>query len=206
MRVIFAALYVIGGILGAAVLLDSVGVAAGAPPIVVGLGLGLYMLLLCVVAVVLFNAKGTDPLGLKSPEEYLRHLDELGLLESSDFQARRAFAVAEFEDEGSHYFLELVDGRVLYLSGQYLYNYEPCDDPEMNQPRSFPCSDFTVARHKTERFVVEFACRGEVIEPEFVAPAFSKRDWRLGRVPQDGQIFSETTYDELKASMLPDVS
>ena len=62
----------------------------------------------------------------------------------------RAFGVKEFEDEGLHYFLELTDGRVLVLSGQYLYDYEAIsDDSETNRPRAFPCSEFTLRRHKT---------------------------------------------------------
>ena len=49
---------------------------------------------------------------------------------SERFTASRAFAVEEFEDEGSHYFVDLTDNRVLFLSGQYLYDYEPLEDAE----------------------------------------------------------------------------
>ena len=43
------------------------------------------------------------------------------------------------------HFLELSDESVMCLYGQYLYEYEPIDDdPELNQPRLFPTSEFSV--------------------------------------------------------------
>ena len=105
----------------------------------------------------------------------------------------------EFEDEGLHYFIELVDGRVLFLSGQYLYDYEPIsDDPESNQPRSFPCTEFTVRRHKNDGCVVDLLRAGTVLEPEIMAPAFGKQVWRANGIPEDGQVITSTSYDELK--------
>ena len=39
--------------------------------------------------------------------------------------------------------------RDSFLSGQYLYDYEPIsDDPDANEARSFPCTEFTVRRHR----------------------------------------------------------
>ncbi|HYO76001.1 MAG TPA: hypothetical protein VE010_06015 [Thermoanaerobaculia bacterium] len=121
------------------------------------------------------------------------------LLVADHFTARRAFHVEEFEDEGSHYFIELTDGEVLFLSGQYLYDYEPerSDAPE----RRFPCSDFTVRRHRDERYVVDIICRGEILEPELNAPPFSDEDHENGTVPDDGEIL-QTPYDEIKAARM----
>ena len=53
----------------------------------------------------------------------------------------------------------------------YLYDYEAIsDDSETNRPRAFPCSEFTLRRHKTESYVAEIRCRGSVLEPEVMAP------------------------------------
>jgi hypothetical protein len=206
MRVVVAALFVVGGMLTAVALLSATGIIDRAPG-VVGLGLGLLLLLLSIVALVLINPWWANPLGQISPEELLRRLEGEGLLVSSDFRARRAFGVGEAENEGLHYFLELVDGRVLYLSGQYLYDYEPIsDDPKVNQPRRFPCTDFTVRRHKTEGYVVELECRRRVIEPEFIAAPFSKRSRRLIGAPEDGQVLSDRPYDLLKELLLGDAA
>jgi len=115
----------------------------------------------------------------------MRRLKEDGLLATTDFQARRAFGVQEYEDEGLHYFLELSDGRVLFLSGQYLYEYEPCeDDPENREPRRFPCTDFTILRHKVEGHVMELICRGTVLEPEFIALPFPKQQAWSEDIPE----------------------
>lgn len=127
----------------------------------------------------------------------------MGLLISESFRARRAFQVEEFDDEGSHYFVELEDERVLYLSGQCLYEYEPItDDSELNQPRRFPCSLFTVRRHKNDGCLIDIVCSGEVLEPEFVAPHFDKIDVKRGLIPEDGQIFRDKTYEQLKCERL----
>jgi hypothetical protein len=88
----------------------------------------------------LFNKSGYRPnLSRKSFEEQLAELQVKGLLLSESFKARRAFQVEEYEDEGSHYFIELADSSVLFLTGQYLYEYEEItDDSEFNQKRTIP--------------------------------------------------------------------
>ena len=124
------------------------------------------------------------------------------LLISETFEARRAFGVAEAEDEGLHYFLDLGGGRTLYLGGQYLYDFEPIsDDPDLNQPRLFPCTQFTIFRHKEERFVLDIQCLGDALEPELIAPPFNQKDWKQG-IPDDGEILTEETYDTIKAQRL----
>lgn len=201
MRLLIAALFVVGSLFVAVALVSASGVGERVS-VVVGLALGLLLILLSVAAVYLFNPWWANPLGLTKWEEVLRRLEDEGLLASSHFHARRAFCVQEFDDEGLHYFLELTDGRVLFLSGQYLYDYEPiADDFEGNQPRRFPCTDFTIRRHKTEGYVVELICRGAVIEPEFFAPPFPRQKQWSGRFPEDGQLILDTTYDALKASL-----
>lgn len=127
----------------------------------------------------------------------LEELEAAGLLVSEDYTARRAFQVEEVEDEGPHYFIELADGRVLYLNGQYLYEYEPGWD-EDSVERRFPCSDFTLRRHRDWRYVEEVICRGTVIEPELTAPPFSSRDFDEGELPEDGEIL-RISYEQIKA-------
>jgi hypothetical protein len=199
MRVVVAALFAVGGIFAAVALISEIGAINRAPPAVVGLGFGLLLVFLSIVAVVLFNPWCANPFRRMTPEELLRRLEAKGLLLSSDIEVRRAFGVEEYADEGSRYFLELVDGRVLHLCGQYLYDYEPIsDDPEMNQPRRFPCTTFTLRLHKTEGGVVDLVCRGTVIEPEFIAPPLTKRRQRSIGALRDGQVLSDRPYDGLK--------
>jgi hypothetical protein len=56
----------------------------------------------------------------------------------SHFHAAAALEIEEFEDEGMTFYVALADGRVLLLSGQYLY---PLVDA-----RTFPSSEFEIAR------------------------------------------------------------
>ena len=203
MRVVGAGLFVSVGMLLLVGLLGSQKVFDRAPAWAVGSGIALFMLTLAVLSLWLFNPRGSDPFGRKTAEEHRRELEQLGLLESTTFRATRAFGVEEFEDEGLHYFLELADGRVLFLSGQYLYDYEPmADNPEMNQARSFPCTEFTVQRHKKEGYVAGILRGGTVLEPEVMAPPFGKKAWRPNGVPEDGQVITGATYDHLKLEHL----
>lgn len=151
----------------------------------------------------IFNRSSSRLGQAKSFDDQVAQLKEKGLLISENFRARRAFQVEEFDDEGSHYFVELEDGSVLYLNGQCLYEYEPItDDPELNQSRRFPCSLFTVRRHKNNGCLIDIVCSGEVLEPECIAPHFDKSDVKRGLIPEDGQIFQDKTYEQLKCERL----
>ncbi|HKZ05160.1 MAG TPA: hypothetical protein VJU81_06785 [Methylomirabilota bacterium] len=72
------------------------------------------------------------------------------------------------------------------------------DDPDMIQPRKFPCTEFTVRRHRTERYAIDILCGGRALEPEAVGPPFSKKAWAAKQVPEDGEIIASAGYDELK--------
>jgi hypothetical protein len=159
--------------------------------------------MLIVAAISFFNPKGSNALGVGNAEEHLAELMRRDLIVESSFTATRVFGVEEYEDEGSHYFLELADGLgILALCGQYLYHYEPIsDDPELNQPRSFPCTSFTVRRHRTEHYVIDLVCGGDVIEPEVMASGRVIERWlRDGFTPEDGTILTGIGFDELKRS------
>ena len=202
MRVIAAGLFVFLGLLAAVALLGSMGTLDRAPVWLVASAMVLLMYALLASALWLFNAKGADPFGRLTPDQHIQELQRLRLLESTTFQATRAFGVEEYEDEGLHYFIELVDRRVLFLSGQYLYDFEPITYEGENRERSFPCSEFTVRRHLKERFVVDLECGGDVLEPDVMLPPFTNEDWRRHRVPEDGQVIADTTYDALKEERL----
>ncbi len=166
-----------------------------------GIGIGLLMFILVVAATILFNWQGKAVFAARSHDDYVRALEEQGKLELHEFRATRAFQVEEFEDEGSHYFLELDDRSVLYLTGQYLYEYEPmeADEDEPATFRRFPCTSFTVRTNLHDGYTVDLLCEGDVLEPEVVAPPFSRSDHRRGLVPTDRTIITDRSYDELKA-------
>jgi len=149
-------------------------------------------------ALFLFHGKWTHR---RSEQEILAdrfHMEQLGLLISEPYRVRRAFQLEEFEDEGSQYFLELEDHSVLYLSGQFLYEYEPLNA----KPRRFPCTQFTIRRHKDDGRIVDLLCSGEILEPEIMAPPLAVDELEKYGSIADGQIIQGKSYDELKAERL----
>lgn len=200
-RLLFAGLFVFGGLL-VGVLVASLVLPTKTPHELLGLGAVTLFFLLVFVAREIFDPDNalTYEQRLEAAEQkheaYIQELEQQGLLESTEYRAKRAFQVEEFEDEGSHYYIELENGSVLFLSGQYLFDYEPIDDdPEYNQQRLFPCTEFTVRMHTGEWYVVDLICRGEVFEPELLAPPF---DFKKDSFPMDGKVITNQTYNEIK--------
>jgi hypothetical protein len=204
MRAVLAGLFTFGGLLLCVSLVFHYFPDGFGPPWLMGMSFALVLFLFAGASLFLFNKQGHRPsLSGKSFEEQIADLESQGLLVSETFQATRAFQVEEFEDEGSHYFIELADGTVLYLNGQYLYDYEQItDEPALNRSRRFPCSRFTVRRHKTAGYVVEIACAGDVLQPECEAPPFDKNDAKRGLIPEDGQIIRDRSYEQVKRERL----
>ena len=199
MRVLLAAIFVFASMLGTLGVLASCFRGQPHPWWAMGIP-GVALLLAMGVSLFVFNGSGFRPsLRRKSLDEQIQELETKGKLLRQPFRAVRSFSVGELEDEGSHYYLELTDGRVLYLNGQYLYDYEPIDDdPEFNRARSFPCSEFEVLRHKDAGYVIHIRCSGPVLEPEGVAKPFTRRDFELG-IPEDGQVIDDRNYEQIKA-------
>jgi hypothetical protein len=197
MRLLIACLLVIAGLFAVVVLLGPW--LEKLPPLALGLLMGALFIGLTFGALWLLNPRGAD---LLRGGHTVADLEAQGLLTSTPYRAQRAFEVEEFEDEGAHYFIELDDGGVLYLNGQYLYDYAPEDatDDEIGppRPRRFPCTEFTVRRHVSAGWVADILCGGEVLVPEIFAPPFSAADFRADRVPEDGEVVRTRTYDEIK--------
>jgi hypothetical protein len=126
--------------------------------------------------------------------DVLKELQGKDLLVTSTFKASRAFVVDSFDDQGLNYFIELAEGGVLYLGGQYLDQYMPM--PEINEPRKFPSTEFTIRRHRIEGWVLDIQSQGKVFEPEKSFPAFAEADFDL--VPNDGEVIRDRSYDDLK--------
>jgi hypothetical protein len=171
------------------------------PPELIAVGMLIALTVLWQVTKALFHPFGPPETAEQRMVRQRRELEEQGLLEFADFRAQRAFEVAELEDEGLHFFLELEDGAVLYLNGQYLYDYAPDDEPESSQKRLFPCTEFTIARHRLRGYPVDITCRGHVLAPECLAPPFSLDDYEESEAPQDGDVLRRS-YDDIKSERL----
>jgi hypothetical protein len=131
----------------------------------------------------------------------IAQMEEQGLLLHEKYEAKRAFQVQEYEDEGCQYFIELKDGSTLFLCGQYLYDYEPMEGARQ-QARKFPCTELVVIRDKRDGLIVDVIGTGKVIEPEVEVRPFTRAGHESGCAPADGDIISDRSYDQLKKRML----
>jgi hypothetical protein len=114
-------------------------------------------------------------------------------VDESTFAIVDAIQVPETEDEGLHFFLRLVDGRVLFLSGQYLY--------EAVEEGRFPSSRVTVVRAPSSEIVLDFTPTGDYLAPTTVRAPFSDDELARDRVPGDGAIL-RVAFDTLRTAPL----
>ena len=195
MRVVFAGLFVfVGMLVGIDLISYWWGDKEPAWPWVIFVGI--YNPLLFVAAYVLFNFGIPRPWN-PTPEDVARRLDEQGLLTREMFYATRALQVTDFDDEGPSYFLELIGGGVLFLSGYYLCRIAT---PRKHKG-TFPCTEFTLQRNKQTGQIVDIVCAGTRLSPEIIPVALFDVNFTPAPVPADGQIIRDRTYDELYATV-----
>ena len=193
MRVVFAGLFVFVVIIAAVVSLSAL-FEDGTAGWLIGFVISAVGGLAIAGAHFLFNA----------PEDHwprlsIEAMEARGLVTSSQFRARRAFGVREYEDEAPRYFIELEDEGVLYLCGEYLYDYEPFDEPDFEQTRQFPCSLFAVKRGIRDGYVLAIVTEGAVLEPDSITllPNDHENIW-----PTDGAMLRDAPYDALKRRVI----
>ncbi len=91
-----------------------------------------------------------------------------GTLEAHEFNVARAWQIAELEDEGLHFVLELASGGTLLLSGQFLY--EPV------AKGAFPCANLRLSVDTRRKDVLALDCGGERVEIVDTLDAFSDEE------------------------------
>jgi hypothetical protein len=98
----------------------------------------------------------------------------------SQFQAVAALEIEEFEDEGMTFYVALSDGRVLLLSGQYLY---PLVDAN-----TFPSTEFETVR-SASGLILGLTPTGTHLPPVGRRKPWRNEFGRFGFAP-DGEILS----------------
>jgi len=165
-------------------------------------GMIVVMPLAIFLAIILFN-KGAIRRLFVSDAEYLRKQLEKGRAEKTTYRVSRALSFEDRRTSCMAHFLELQNRKVICLYGQYLYEYEPIDDdPEMNQPRRFPTSEFTVVRSLNGDVPLDLKVGSEVIGTKLIE---EPDDYRviadLGFKLEDGKIVENVTFDEVEAPL-----
>jgi hypothetical protein len=105
---------------------------------------------------------------------------EAGVMRVVTYRVLEALSVEEVEDEGSSYYLRLDDGRVAFLSGQYLY------EPE--EAGTFPSTVVTVARTPHTDVVFDLRAEGTPLGRAPRLPPFTQLEYDGDRVPADGAL------------------
>lgn len=107
------------------------------------------------------------------------------------YEIEDALCVEEFEDEGSQYYLKLADGRVLFVSGQWLYEYEDGEDEDGKPtPARFPCRRFTLERAAKSGLFLDLIPLTPAFPPSGTLPPFTDDDHRAETVPDDGDVLT----------------
>lgn len=112
------------------------------------------------------------------------------------YEASRAFAVASLEDEGPHLFVELVDGRVLYLRGRFLAAFASGQAEVAAARPRFPCSEFDVLLDGQGGEAVDVLCGGAPFELDCVLPASRELAW--GHAWLSGEVIVGLRYESLR--------
>lgn len=142
-----------------------------------------------VIGVIVFIVMRRKSRKLRATDPIQKDLVD-GVLIETTYTATSAIRVTETDDEGDNYLIRLEDGRVLFLSGQYLY-----DDVEAKR---FPCTEFVITTARHSGLASKIECRGNYMSPEKTLPPFSDSDWKHGRVPEEFTIV-KTSWDDLLA-------
>ncbi len=140
------------------------------------------------IATMLYMRKGRAK--WTSRQDYAADL-EGGRAAEVTYDVVDAIRVEEFEDEGSNYFLKLADNKVLFLTGQYLYDSE--------EGNAFPSTRIRVTRAPRSRLMLDLECLGTPLQPSTTRPPFSHEDHRSGRVPKDGEML-DVDFETLRAA------
>jgi len=140
--------------------------------------------LFALLLVVLFRVRRKLKRGLESYRALHAADLEDGRAEVDTYAITDALRVEEFEDEGSSYYLRLANDRVLFLSGQYLY------EPE--EEGVFPSSRVRTARAVKSRLLLDIECLGEPVAVRATLPPFTGEEHARDGVPDDGDITDET--------------
>ena len=111
-----------------------------------------------------------------------RQVDRSGDVEEWRVKVADAIEVEEWGDLGLNFYLALEDGRVLFLSGQYLY-----DDVEAGR---FPNRDLVLVWSSGSRMLLDLRCEGEPFAASSKLPSFTRPQHRAGEVPRDGDILA----------------
>ena len=157
------------------------------------------------VAVLIFNKGALRRMRFRTDQDFANTELEAGRAFTRSYKVSRALSFEDLNTSCMVHFLELSDGGVMCLYGQHLYEFEPIDDdPELNQPRRFPTSEFTIVWSRRDGEVLDLRVGTDVIGTNLIGGLsdYGAID-ELGFTLQDGQIVEGARLDEVEAALHP---
>jgi hypothetical protein len=114
-------------------------------------------------------------------------------VEILDVEASDAIKIEEFEDEGIGYYLNIGDGKVLFIQGQYLYD----DNEDSKAYPKIPSTRMSINRAAISKIPLDVKFVGEYLSPSHTNPPFTTEEYENNRVPEDSAIL-EVDFESLK--------
>ncbi len=131
-------------------------------------------------------------------QKKLAKLDRDGLLQKSDYEARRVLLVLGVDGHDAHFFVELPDGGVLHLDGEALF--ELPGSGQNDRSPAFPSTRFRISRNKESGHIVSVENLGEGIDPEWIEQVADDALERLGSL-EDGAVISDRTLEQIRSNL-----
>ncbi len=121
--------------------------------------------------------------------KYIKADIEAGMVTVYNIKTDRVIKRRDPEDFGPSYYIDLGQNneyKTLFLFGQYLDDFEK---------KKFPSTEFQLIKGKGGQ-VIDLIPSGEYLKPVKTLKAYSKQDFKDGKVPDDGQLLT-VSIDEI---------
>ena len=196
MRLVLAAFVAYALIIGSIVLITKLSEGWGSAAAIA------VPLIVAPLVYVVFN-KGMLRRLTMTHENYVQCELRKGRAERKTFSVSRAISFEDLRTGCMAHFLELRDGSVMCLYGQYLYEFEPIDDdPELNQQRRFPTSEFSSVRFLKNDQLLDFEIGDALVATELIEePDDYGVIADLGFKLEDGEIAQGVPFSEVEAAL-----
>ena len=138
----------------------------------------------------------------QSDDDYINSLVKVGKASIETYTVREAIT---FEDKNTGclcHLLRISDNTAIFLYGQYLYDYvKIIDDPDLNQERLFPTSEFKVARQKKDGKILRLDIGESVVEEITISKPNLEALYKAGFTLTDGEVVAAIEYSTLRAAL-----
>ena len=134
----------------------------------------------------------------QTDEGYIKELCSKNLAVTESYQVSEAITFEDLSTGCLCHLLKVGDRYVLCLYGQYLYEYsEINDDPELNQDRKFPTSEFSLTRKIKTNEIMQLQIGSIVIDESRLGCVKPDRLHNLGIKLEDGEVIKGLSFSQI---------